>query len=142
MLSVSEFIQLMTVMKRSWSTAHPGKEQTREQLAPSRANFISRKEGTLCTCEVVNRSYVNITKVSCFKMMHPDACTHTNTHTTICVTHLRSMKNAVADRTFKSFCHSIACYLLIQIGEVALFSLGNKLLIPTISIYRTDVKFN
>lgn len=33
-LSVSEFIQTLTVMKWSLSTAHPGREQTREQLVP------------------------------------------------------------------------------------------------------------
>lgn len=69
---------------------------------------------------MVNRSYVNITKVSNFKMMYPDA-QKTTTMLKLQVTHQLSMKNTVADRTFKSFYHSVACHLLIQIGKVALF---------------------
>lgn len=121
-LSVSEFMQITTVMKWSRSTAHPGSEQTRGQLDPERVNFISRKERTLCTCEVVNRSYVNITKVSNFKITHPDASKKSTL--SLRATHRPSGKKAVTDKISKSFCHSmtynIACHLWIKLGRVAL----------------------
>lgn len=61
-------------MKWSQSTANSEQEQTWEQLAPRSDRFISRKQGTLCTHQVINKLHMNnIARVSNIKITPRDS---------------------------------------------------------------------
>lgn len=99
------------VMKWSQSTAYSEQEQTREQLAIQSGSFISRKEGTSCTRQGINKLYMNsLARVSNIKITPRDSIKDIKGNVHSFSSHVWKPaweKKGMADKIRKCFCQPI-----------------------------------